>query len=664
LKACPFCSRPWDLHSTRCEWGVPSVDLNDERGLAGKVISGYRILGGIGKGGMGTVYLAVDNLKEGQLDAVKVLNRDWLVDRERLRREAVTANRVEHPNICRIYNYVEAYDTESGVALTLVAMELVRGPTLREVQEEGGGVLELSRAARVVKEVAEALQAIHSQDIIHRDIKPTNIIVTADPNGTERVKIVDFGIAKKVGGGEGQDLTEPGLVAATVHYASPEQLRGKPEKRSDIYALGVVLYEILTGRRPHEATNQAELFSMILDPGVKPPRLEEVRPDLRYPRPLQAVVDRALERDPSRRFATATEFSSALTGIVPALAETVRVSVADLPPPTVGPGVLPPPESAWDRIRRTVLPTRAFKAGVAAAAVVLVIALFLGLGGLDLIRREGGTLRLSMDPVSASLRSGESRNLAASARDEQDRILERAEFHWISQDPEVARVNSSGLVTGGRVGRTTVLAILGSDTARSDVEVTPGSPARLDLDPPSLTLREGASERLTARVTDNYDNWISDAEVVWRSNPTQVADVDSQGTVRGRSAGTATVVAEAGSARGQVEVVVSRATTPSGGASDANRLACPDPVGEVLDRLGSALDDPSFPQQRQQLRQTAEACWNRGDALGDRDRASAAFLIAQTYDFCSAEAVRWLQRAVNLQPQSEAYRVALAGCGG
>jgi len=146
-------------------------------------------------------------ITEGQLDAVKVLNRDWVADRERLRREAVTANRVDHPNVCKIYNYVEAYDTESGNALTLIAMELVRGPTLREIQEESGGTLELSRAALVVREVAAALQAIHSKDIVHRDIKPTNIIVTGGGSEPERVKIVDFGIAKKVGGGEGQDLT-------------------------------------------------------------------------------------------------------------------------------------------------------------------------------------------------------------------------------------------------------------------------------------------------------------------------------------------------------------------------------------------------------------------------------------------------------------------------
>jgi serine/threonine protein kinase len=466
---------------------VPAVDLHDERGLAGKVISGYRILGGIGRGGMGTVYLAVDNLDEGQLDAVKVLNRDWLVDRERLRREAVTANRVDHPNVCRIYNYVEAYDTDASVALTLVAMELVRGPTLREVQEERGGVLELSRAARVVKEVAEALQAIHAQDIIHRDIKPTNIIVTADPDGAERVKIVDFGIAKKVGGGEGQDLTEPGMVAATVHYASPEQLRGKPEKRSDIYALGVVLYEILTGRRPYEAANQAELFSMILDPGVKLPRFQEIRPDLNYPRSLQAVVDRALERDPSKRFASAAEFSAALTGVVPSVAETVRVSVADLPPPTLGPTPLPASETAWERIRRTVLPLGLSGWVPGRGSWSWPWPSSWALGGLDLIRPSPGGLSLSLDPPSAFLRSGES-SRSRHRPGPRGGIVERDGWLWISQDPEVAGVSSSGLVTGGRAGSTAVLAVLGSDTVSSAIEVTPGSPARVDLDPPSLTL--------------------------------------------------------------------------------------------------------------------------------------------------------------------------------
>jgi len=490
LNECPYCGRPWDQHTTRCAGGVPSVDLHDDRGLAGKIISGYRILGGIGKGGMGTVYLALDNIAEGQLDAVKILNRDLVVDRERLRREAVTANRVDHPNVCRIYNYVEAFDPESSTALTLIAMELVRGPTLREIQEERGGVLELGRAALVVKEVGDALTAIHSQDIVHRDIKPTNIIVTKDPGQPERVKIVDFGIAKAVGGGAGQDLTEPGFVAATVHYASPELLRGKPEKGSDVYALGVVLYEILTGRRPFEANNQAELFSMILDPGVRPPTLDEARPGMNFPPGLQAVVDRALERDPERRFSSPAEFSGAFTGLVPELAETVRVSLADLPPaisepPTPRQPSAPPPISrSASPVPETVAPSSgapgvtgpfpegpgipasapstpsgagggfnwkspAVKWGGVGGALALSVVLFLVFGGGNIFggraSLEGGGF--SVTPSSGFIDSGDSLTLVASGGSSG-----APDLRWVSQDPEVARIGSPGVVIGGRAG--------------------------------------------------------------------------------------------------------------------------------------------------------------------------------------------------------------------
>ena len=129
---------------------------------------------------MGTVYLALDNITEGQLDAVKILNRDLVVDRERLRREAVTANRVDHPNVCKIYNYVEAYDPDSATALTLIAMELVRGPTLREIQEERGGILELSLAAGVVKEVGTRSQLSTPRTSSTGTSSPP-LIVTKDP---------------------------------------------------------------------------------------------------------------------------------------------------------------------------------------------------------------------------------------------------------------------------------------------------------------------------------------------------------------------------------------------------------------------------------------------------------------------------------------------------
>jgi len=615
LESCPFCHRTWDQHSTRCADGVPAVDLNDDQGLSGKVISGYKILGRIGQGGMGTVYLALDNITEGQLDAVKVLNRDWLAERERLRREAVTANRVDHPNVCRIYNYVEAHDSESGKALTLVAMELVRGPTLREIQEERGGTLDPDRAALVVKEVASALQAIHSQKIVHRDIKPTNIIVTTDPDGTERVKIVDFGIAKKVGGGAGQDLTEPGMVAATMHYASPEQLRGKPDERCDIYAL-----------------------------------LAEVQPDKEFPQGLQGVIDRALERDLSKRYSTAREFSDAVMRTVSNLAQTVRVPISEIqaadaikgprpgpakpatpPSPATGPppasheapGPAPPPASrqaSEPSTARAPAPSRTpassrvpaltdlwkdpkVKWGGGGVILALSIVLFVGFGGLGFI----GGLFSSPSPPSPE-----------------------------GQDP-------------GATGR----------------EALAGIPARIDLFPDSFQLSVGDTVRLDPEVTDALGNLIPEASLTWSSSNPGVVGVDDSGTSVALSSGFGIVTASTGSLATQAMVVVLAAPAPPPDVGPSPQRLCPDPAFDVLDGLEASMGDPSTSQGR--LRDIATACWNREEDLGDAERAYAAWLIGQiTYGLegCRPNATRWFQRAVGLDPGSQAYRVALDGCGG
>jgi len=610
LKSCPYCGRPWEQHLTRCADGVPAVGLTDDRGLAGKVISGYGILGRIGEGGMGTVYLATDNITENQLDAVKVLNRDWVADRERLRREAVTANKVDHPNVCKIYNYVEAYDTESGNALTLIAMELVRGPTLREILEESSGTLDLSRAALVVREVAEALTAIHFKDIVHRDIKPTNIIATGGGSEPERVKIVDFGIAKKIGGGKGQDLTEPGLVAATVHYASPEQLRGSPEQRSDIYALGVVLYELLTGRRPFEASTQGELFSMILDPAVSPPRLQQARPDLEFPQVLQKVLNRALEKDPANRYSTATEFSDALAGLVPALAETVRIPTTQFAPSGGGDGGKAPPESlpAWSP--RSLWKSKAARWSALGGILALSIALFFGFGGFGLFSSPGQ-----------------------------------------SSPPAIPGGDQTPVDPEG---------------AGTDIDVSPGrQPAHVTLVPGALRLGEGEAEQLSAEVADAEGNSIPGSLLSWNSSEPNVAAVDATGLVTALSRGTAVITVAVGSIQGQAAVDVIGALPQPPGVEESQGEACPDPAVDVLDGLESAMDDPSSSPEA--LRRIATACWNRGAALSNQERAYAAWLIGLntvSLEGCSVSAVQWLDRAVRLAPESQAYRVARDGCGG
>jgi hypothetical protein len=580
------------------------------------VISGYGIIGRIGEGGMGTVYLALDNIKEDQLDAVKVLNRDWVADRERLRREAITANRVDHPNVCKIYNYVEAYDADSGDALTLIAMELVRGPTLREIQDESGGILELNRAALVVREVAEALHAIHSKAIVHRDIKPTNIIVTGGGTERERVKIVDFGIAKKVGGGKGQDLTEPGMVAATVHYASPEQLRGKPDERSDIYAMGVVFYELLTGRRPFEAETQGELFSQILDPSVPPPRLEEARPGARFPPTLQPILDRVLEKDPALRYSTAKELSTALAAIVPTPAQTVRLPTTQLAPPERGGGEVPAAESkrpgglAPPPKEKTAWGSPWVVWGGLGVAAVLLVAGFLGTNGFGLFPRgdEPTSPGAGIERPTAELDAG-------------------------TPAPEAL---------GSRV-------------------------ANIALTPSALRLEEGETGRLTPEVTDAAGNPSRDALLTWSSSDPDVAQVDESGLVTARSAGMAVITAAAGPVQGQVPVdVLARPapTTPPQAGETASAL-CAGPVIDVLDALEASMDEPDFSPEA--LRRTATACWERGEEVGDQARAYAAWLIGLAtveLEDCSATAVQWLRRAVRLDPESQAYRVALDGCGG
>lgn len=609
MNSCPHCRRTWDQHSTRCLGGVPAVDPKDERGLAGREISGYRILGRIGEGGMGTVYLAWDNITEGQLDAVKVLNRDWVADRERLRREAVTANRVDHPNVCKIYNYVEAVDTDSGAALTLIAMELVRGSNLREVLDESGGTLELDRAALVVKEVADALQAIHSKDIVHRDIKPTNIIVTGGGQEPERVKIVDFGIAKKVGGGEGHDLTEPGMIAATVHYASPEQLRGQPERQTDVYALGVVFFELLTGRRPYEAPTQAELFSMILDPAVSPPRLQELTPARSFPRGLQDVMDRALEKDPSKRYSTALEFSDALSGLLPTLAETVRIPTTQVAPGPDPRGVPTPPRDHHSTGRDSFWASPARRWGAVGGGALIGAVFFIMLGGLDLLTNSGAD-------------------------------------------------SSQGLPDPGE-------ASIGADSSGAVVEDLPDQIAQVTITPANLQLAEGETRVFTSEVTDELGNPVFGAELTWRSDEPTVAAIDSTGLVTGISAGTAVITAEAGSALARATVEILGRVTGTPEAETPPNVACPDPVVDVLDGLEAAMDEPDFSPLAS--RRQATACWNRGESIGTENRAYAAWLIGiftVEIEDCSTTAVQWLERAVNLDPGSRAYRVALDACRG
>ncbi len=255
--------------------------------LAGK----YRIREEIGHGGMGIVYRAED-IKLGRPVALKFLPPEWTRDknaRERFIQEARAAAALAHPNICTVY---EVDDSEER---PFIAMEYVEGETIREKTRRGP--LPLEEALALVSQAAEGLEAAHCEGVVHRDIKSSNIMVT----NKGQAKIMDFGLAKLRGG---SSLTGEGATIGTVAYMSPEQARGeKVDYRTDIWSLGVVLYEMVSGELPFRGERDVSLLYAIVHEG--PHSLKEKKPPV--PPDLQRVIGQALDKDPDSRYQTAAE---------------------------------------------------------------------------------------------------------------------------------------------------------------------------------------------------------------------------------------------------------------------------------------------------------------------------------------------------------------------
>jgi len=275
---------------------------------------------------MATVWVADDPVLSRRV-AIKILRADLALDegtRARFRHEAIAAARLSHPNI------VSTYDTGDDDGVAYIVMELVDGPTLRHLIDQRGG-LPVAEVIRIGKQVADALEAAHRAGLVHRDVKPANVLVP--PTGP--VKVTDFGIAKAAGG---DDLTRTGTVMGTARYLSPEQVNGRPtDARTDVYALGLLLYEALCGHPP---------FGGDTDIATAMARLTTSAPAIRVERPevsraLDDVIHRCLARQPAARFSTAAEVREALdrarmdpTGAIPS-------PVAPRPGPRSGP-VTPP----------------------------------------------------------------------------------------------------------------------------------------------------------------------------------------------------------------------------------------------------------------------------------------------------------------------------------
>ena len=297
------------------------------------VLGHYRIVEKIGAGGMGEVYRAYDQ----QLDryvALKVLPPGFLADeaaRKRFRTEALALAKLNHPNIETVYEF----GTQDGV--DFLAMELITGNSLSEKVKDGS--LTQAEIVRLGMQLADGLTAAHAQGVIHRDLKPDNLMVT--PDG--RLKILDFGLAKLIHPELDTDLTrsiaEHGVVAGTLPYMSPEQLRGMPvDVRCDIYSAGVVLYEMATGHRPFPQSQSAELIGAILHQA--PAKPSSLNPHINAG--VENVILKTLEKEASQRYHSAGELRVALEGsslAAPAAASSSLLEQTAAPAPSRWPWV-------------------------------------------------------------------------------------------------------------------------------------------------------------------------------------------------------------------------------------------------------------------------------------------------------------------------------------
>ena len=265
-------------------------------------IAHYRIIKKLGAGGMGEVYLALDTKLDRKV-AIKVLQPDSLAEenlKKRLLREAQAAAKLDHPNICAIY------DVNEADSLTFIVMQYIEGETLAEKMERQP--LELSTALAIAEQAAEGLAEAHAHGIVHRDLKPQNMMIT--PRG--QLKILDFGLAKQMRSSDSVDfeaptatlLSTPGHVVGTMPYMSPEQLQGEPlDARSDIFSLGVTFYEMLAGKHPFQDKSAAVTMSRIMlsDPIPTEQFHAQVSPE------LQALLNKMLCKDKAARYQNAEE---------------------------------------------------------------------------------------------------------------------------------------------------------------------------------------------------------------------------------------------------------------------------------------------------------------------------------------------------------------------
>ncbi|HET9955718.1 MAG TPA: protein kinase [Polyangiaceae bacterium] len=333
IRPCPHCGSSCAVqhqYCPTCGFPVGTVNTaNDDRFVGKTLPGGYHILDLISVGGMGRVYRAQQSAL-GRTVAVKIIHPHLLSDENsalRFMTEARAASQLNHPNSVAVFDFGRTDDGQP-----YLVMEFLRGKDLARVAYEEGA-LPFPRIVDVLRQVLAALGEAHDLGIVHRDLKPENVILEPLRRGGDFVKVVDFGLAKLRADTQQPGVTSPGIVCGTPDYMAPEQGRGDPiDGRSDLYAVGVMFFQLLTGRLPFEADSPTQVVMMHLTVPVPDPR--QVAPERHIPDSLVEVALKALAKDNRKRYQDAQEFSDALTRAL-TIAESVPPERASLPPQSI-----------------------------------------------------------------------------------------------------------------------------------------------------------------------------------------------------------------------------------------------------------------------------------------------------------------------------------------
>jgi serine/threonine-protein kinase len=291
--------------------------------LIGRVVNDrFKITALIARGGMGKVYRA-EQSPLGRVCAIKVLNPNYAGEHDpefhkRFFLEASIASKLTHPNTVTIFDYGRTEDE-----IYYMAMEYLEGHTLHRAIREG--FFPEERAAHIARQICRALREAHSLGVIHRDLKPANIFLVEHGDETDFVKVLDFGLVKNVSGDKAEDLTQTGLFMGSPKYMAPEQIRGdRVDARTDIYALGIILYEMITGKVPFDRPNSVNILMAHVN--EEPPPMRQMNPAINISPQIEDAVARCMAKDPDQRFRSMDEVLAALKRIGGAAALTGTVA--------------------------------------------------------------------------------------------------------------------------------------------------------------------------------------------------------------------------------------------------------------------------------------------------------------------------------------------------